>query len=123
MLLRNIFSTLLQDSSAAEYASQVVVDEHVARALLQYNDPDLTLDLRKSNDNPHSTIFYSFCQELQHYLKEATAVDERRHSEALHMPIAISVRHLHELIKESVEEKFPECTGVDMFTVFSIQSF
>ena len=64
MMLRNIFRTLLQDSSAAEYASQAEVDEHVAKAVLRFDDPELVLDLRRANGNPQSTIFYVFWQEL-----------------------------------------------------------
>ena len=77
---------------------------------MQYNDPNITLDLRQSNGNPHSTIFYAFWQEFQHYLEKTTAVDEWRHGDALHMPIAISVHHFQELIKVRLEEKFPEST-------------
>ena len=77
----------------------MVVDECAARALWQYTDPDITLDLRKYNVNPYSTIFDSFWQELQHYLEKTTAVDEEGHGVALHMAIEISVRHLQEIIK------------------------
>ena len=109
-MLRNIFRTLLQDSSAAEYASQAEEDEHVAKAVLRFDDPELVLDLRQANGNPQSAIFDVFWQELQHYLDEITAVDERRHGDVLHMPLAISVRHLQELIKKRLEEKFPVST-------------
>ena len=43
------------------------------------------------------------------YFDEAIlAVDERRHGEALHMPLAISLRHLRELIIARLKDKFPE---------------
>ena len=57
MMLRNIFHTLLQDSSAAEYALQAEVDEHVAKAVLRFDDPELVLDLRRANGNPQSAFF------------------------------------------------------------------
>ena len=51
----------------------------------------MTQTLRKANGNP---ILDCFWQELQAYLDELLlAVDDRRHGETLHMPLAISVRH------------------------------
>ena len=45
------------------------------------------------------------------FLDETTlAVDERRQGEVLHMPIAISVRHIQELITERLKKKFPDST-------------
>ena len=107
MMLRNIFRTLMQDSSAAEYASQAEGDEQVANAGLRFDNPELVIDLRRANANPQSTIFDVFWKEFQHYLDEITAVDERQHRDVLHMPLAISVCHLQELIKKRLEEKFP----------------
>ena len=110
MMLRNIFRTLLHDSSAAKYASQAEVDEDIAKAVLRFDDPELVLDLRRANGNPQSAIFYVFWQQLQDYLDEITAVDERRYGDVLHMPLAISVRYLQELIKKRLKEKFPVST-------------
>ena len=112
MMLRNIFCILLQDSSAAEYASQAEVDEHVAKAVLRFDDTELVLGIRRANGNPQSPIFDVFWQELQHYLDKITAVDERKHGDVLHMPLAIPVCHLQELIKKRLEEKFPVSTPV-----------
>ncbi len=39
-----------------------------------------------------------FWQELSTFLEKDAAVDERRHSDILHMPAAISIRHLREVI-------------------------
>ena len=47
--------------------------------------------------------------ELSLFFEEVTpAVDDRRHGEVLHMPIAISVRHLREIISERLSQKFPD---------------
>ena len=35
------------------------------------------------------------------------AVDDRRHGETLHMPIAVSIQHLCEVIVECLAQKFP----------------
>ena len=62
-----------------------------------------------------SSPFDYFWEELQAYLDEITpAVDERRHSEVLHMQYAVSVRHchLHEVIAERLQQKFPDTTPV-----------
>ena len=45
MILRNIYRSLLDDSSAPEYHSQGVVDERVAIGVLDVNDPENILDL------------------------------------------------------------------------------
>ena len=49
MVLRNIYRSLLDDSSAPEYQSQGIVDERVAKAVLLVNDPEIILDLRRTN--------------------------------------------------------------------------
>ena len=111
MVLRNIYRTLLGDCSSAEYSSEARVDERVVRALLDINDPDIVLDLRRSNGKPDSKIFDPFWSELQSYLDEINpAVDERRHGEALHMPFVISIRHLQEIITKRLQRTFPEST-------------
>ena len=72
------------------------------------DDPDIVLDLRQLNGNAQSTKFDPFWNELQLYLDEINlAVDERRHSDVLHLPIAISLCHLQELIHDRLEKKHP----------------
>jgi len=108
MVLRNIYRTLLQDCSSAEYASEAQVDERVAKAVVELDDPEIIMDLRQMNGNPKATTFDVFWQELQLYLDEVTlAVDERRHGNILHMPLAISIRNLREIITARLKEKFP----------------
>ena len=103
MLLRNIYRTLLNDESAPYCAVQGKIDERVALAVISVDDPDIIL----ANGNPSSTIFDTFWQELQAYLDELLlAVDDRRHGEALHMPLAISVRHLREKIIERLHSAY-----------------
>lgn len=84
------------------------VNERVAKALVHLDDPDILLDLRKLNGKVKSTAFDPFWDELQLYLDELNpAVDERRHSTVLHMPIAISIRHLRDIISGCLVLKFP----------------
>ena len=78
----------------------------VAEALFQLDDPEIIYDLRKLNGNPNSSSFDTFWDELGAYLEELTpAVDDRRHTETPHMPVAISLRHLRQLIKSEDESK------------------
>ena len=49
-----------------------------------------------------------FWEELSKFLEEINpAVDDRRHGETLHMPIAVSIRHLREVIIERLMQRFP----------------
>ena len=107
-VLRNIYKTLLGDSSAAPSEVERAVDERMVEALLQVDDPEILYDLRKLNGRPKSNRFDAFWEELGVYIEELTqAVDDRWHSETPHMPVAISLCHLRQLIKERLELKNP----------------
>ena len=76
--------------------------------MLTIGDPDILLDLQKLNGNIKVTLFDDFCTELSLFLEEVIpAVDDQRHGEMLHMPIAVSVRHLRDIITEQLSLKFP----------------
>ena len=105
-VLRNMFKCLANDHSSASCEAEQEVDDRVSKALLELDDPQIALDLREQNGNPKSTKFEAFWDELQQYLEESTmAVDERRHSDIMHFPIAISVRQLAETVTERLEKK------------------
>lgn len=107
-ILRSIYRELSDDSASAPTLQQQVVDTRVANAVLATGSPDIMLDLRKLNGNPKSTLFDDFWLELSAFLEEVNpAVDDRRHGETLHMPIAVSIRHLREVIVERLKLKFP----------------
>ncbi len=109
MLLRNIFRTLLDDCTSPSYASEVVVDDRIARAILDFDDPDIVLDLRQANGHPNSNAFDPFWHEVDAYFNEITlCVDERRHGDVLHMPVALSIRDLKDMVTRRLEEKNPE---------------
>ena len=106
MVLRNIYKTLLHDSSSASNSFEKGVDEQVAKAILEMDDPDIILDLRQTNGHVESSRFYSFWKELQYYFDEITLpVDERRHGNTLHMPLAISVSNLCDIITARLQDK------------------
>jgi predicted RNA-binding Zn ribbon-like protein len=55
-----------------------------------------------------AALFDDFWAELSAFLEEINpAVDDRRHGETLHMPVAVSIRHLREVIEERLQLKFP----------------
>ena len=103
-----MYRTLLNDGSAAITSDQAAVDERVAQALLEVDDPDIIIDLRRFNGKVNTCQFDPFWGELQAFLdEEVLAVDERRHGDVLHMPFATSLRHLRELIQARLKAKFP----------------
>ena len=58
--------------------------------------------------NPGSSKFNAFWEELGLYIEELTpAVDDRRHSEIPHMPVAISLHHLLDIVRSRIEQKHP----------------
>ena len=109
--MRQIYQELTHDSSAARTSEEAKIDERIAAALLDTNDPNIIFDLRKLNGRPKSPLFDDFWQELETYLQEINpAVDERRHGEVCHMPIAISICHLRNMILERLQQKHPDST-------------
>ena len=105
-ILRNVYRTLLCDGSTASSGIEAEVDARVARAILEVTDPEIILDLHKSNGKVNVSHFDRFWEELQSEI--SLAVDERRHGDVLHMPFATSLRHLRELISDRLKEKYPD---------------
>ena len=111
-IMRNMYKFLTGDSSSSRSAAEKQVDERVtklAEEAFEMDEPEVLLDLRKLNGKPNSTMFDKFWGELSTYLEEVTpAVDDCRHGNTLHMPIAISVGDLRDIIEERLRTKFPE---------------
>ena len=106
-VLRHTYKQLVHDSSASASAIQQVVDDRVAEAILDTQDPEIILDLRKRNGKVESS-FEDFWDELQKYLDEiVTPVNERRHGDAMYLSVAISVRDLRERIEQHLVKRFP----------------
>ena len=105
-VLRNIYKSLVGDASSSNCVAEKEIDERVSKALLDLDDTEIIMDLREMNGNPKSTKFDAFWNELAEYLEEiTTAVDERRQVDVMHMPLAISVRHLRDIIVERLQSK------------------
>ena len=55
-----------------------------------------------------------FWDELSVYLEEVNpTVDDRRHSSVLHMPVAISLCHLRDTVKERLQQKHPQLQEIE----------
>ena len=94
------------DCSAAASTDERAEDDRVAEAL---DDPEFIYDLRKLNGNPGSTDFDILWEELRLYIEELTpAMDDRQHSDVPHMPVAISLHHLLNIVKIRIEQKYPD---------------
>ena len=103
-----MFCSLVHDESSPSSAAEVAIDERVAMCMLEMDDPDIILDMRKLNGKPGSSGFDVFWHELSTYLEEVgSAVQERRHGETMYMPVAISVSHLRETISSRLKQKLP----------------
>ena len=103
-LLRNIYSFITQDSSAAETQQLQKVDDNVAVFLAESDDPDLSYDLKKLNGRPNDQTLGPFWEEPRLFLDEHSIVHDRRHGEITYIPLAISIS---DLIRQ-VTERLPE---------------
>jgi hypothetical protein len=65
MILRNIYRTHLHDSSSSDCPGQAEVDERIANAILQLDDPEIVLDLRQMNGKPNCSMFNKLWEKLQ----------------------------------------------------------
>ena len=101
-VLRHMYKDLVGDSSAAATTSQEEVDERVA-AFFEVEEPDLVFDLREAYSG-NSSKFDLFWRKAEEFLEEdvGTAVDDRRHSQVIHLAKAISVRDFREQVKQNV---------------------
>ena len=110
-ILRNMFKFLTGDSSCPRSFSEKQADQRIellAEEAFELDEPDILLDLRSLNGQSKSTQFDKFWEELSVYLEEINpAVDDRGHGNTLHMPIAISVGDLRNIIEERLKSKFP----------------
>ena len=99
-MLHNVYRTRVNDGTHASCSVEAEVDEHVAQAVVEVDNPEVVLDFRSMNRKVQSSHFDAFWDELQAYL------DEIRDN--LHMPFATSLQHLQELIIDRLHRKFPE---------------
>ena len=106
-VLHHLYKDLIHDCSAASTAHELAMEEGIAQAIMELEDPEIILDLQKNNGKVGSS-YEDFWQQLQNYLDEiVTLVNEHRHGNTMYLLIAISIRDLRELICDHLEKKFP----------------
>ena len=96
-VLRDIYRFATDDESAGSSQKEEEVDQHLVNFILESNDTDLLWDLRKLNSHPKKKTFDSFWHELQKYIHEFAAVDERKHSDILYLPVATSIENISQI--------------------------
>ena len=108
-VLRHFYRDLTGDRAVSPSLSEQEVDERLS-ALFELEEPDLLYDLRDANPGNQLHRFEVFWQEAKQFLEEdiGTAVDDRRHSNVVHVAKAISVRDF----KQQVEERCPLDTPI-----------
>lgn len=97
-ILRDMYRFLTRDASAAVSSGERAVDDRVLEFLLQADAPEMFYDLRKNNGRPKDASLDPFWDALDVYLDEVSVVQERRHSDKMYMPLAISCQDLIETI-------------------------
>ena len=82
------------DSSAAATISQSELDKRVC-AFFELEEPDLTYNLRQLYSG-RASLYDTFWEKAKQFLEEdvGTAVDDRQHSQVVHLAKAVSVRDL-----------------------------
>ena len=96
------------NSSAAATTSQSELDERV-HVFFKLEEPHLVYDLRQLYSG-RASLYDTFWEKAKEFLDEdvGTAVDDRRHSQAVHLAKAISVRDL----REQVTDRCPPDTPI-----------
>ena len=92
---------LTGDSHASDRSDQAEIDDHIHQ-IIKLKDPDIIADLRTLNSSTSQAKFDRFWSECEAVLNEevGVAVDDRRHSEVIHLATAISIRDLWECVKQ-----------------------
>ena len=107
-VLRHFYRDLTGDMASSPSLSEQEVDERL-EALFDLEEPELLYDLRAVNPG-RPCQFKTFWEKAKEFLEEdvGTAVDERRHSQVIHVAKAISVRDF----KQQVVQRCPPGTPV-----------
>ena len=109
--LRNFYKSLTGDCSAASNLTEMEIDKRVQLVLeMEPEEPSTIFDLHALNSSQDRAKFDAFWEQCSMYLNEfvGTAVDDRRHSEVVHLAQAISVRDL----RNQVQKRCPEGTAI-----------
>ena len=105
-ILRHMHKDLAGDVSAAD-TSQAEVDNRVD-VFFELEDPDLIYDFRELYAGRH-TQFDTFWAKAKEFLEEdiGTSVDDRRHSQVVHLAKAVSVRDFRDQVAAKLSDDTP----------------
>ena len=123
-VLRHVYRDLVGDQSAAETTSQAEVDARVGR-FFDLEGSDIVFDLRHVYSG-NKSIFDLFWVKVKGFLEEdvGTVVDDRRHSEEVHLTKAVSVRDLREQVLKSMYTVHFTVSTLDiLFTVTQVLKY
>ncbi|EXX68944.1 hypothetical protein RirG_100480 [Rhizophagus irregularis DAOM 197198w] len=96
-ILRMLYFDLTGDAAVTANIISREIEERL-HLMMALEDPSITFDLR-TNNGFKGNKFDIFWTELDMYFNEETpAVDDRRHDTIMHMPLAISICDLRDII-------------------------
>ena len=96
-VLHDIYQELSGDTSAPWNKNECLMQERITKFILTLDDPEIIIDLRKTNGHKEYYNFDEFWDEINKLVKEhQTVVHERRHGTYHYLPFAISIRELTE---------------------------
>ena len=116
-VLKHVYKDLAGDVSAADTLSQAEVYKRVS-TFFELEDPDLMYDLQELYAGRH-TKFDLFWAKAKEFLEEdiGTAVDDRRHSQIVHLAKAVSVKDF----RDQVAAKLPVNTPIPSNSYIPLQ--
>ena len=117
-VLHHFYRDLTGDRAPSPSPSEKDVDERLS-ALFELEEPDLLYDLRDANPGNQSSRYGVLWSTANEFLEEdvGTAVDHRRHLQAVHVAKAISLRDF----KQQVEQRCPPETPIPCDELVQLQ--
>lgn len=116
-MLRHFYKDLTGDASAAANLTEAEIDGRV-KMFFELEEPDVTYDLREVHAGRPSK-FSMFWEKAKAFLEEdvGTAVDDRRHSDVVHLAKAISICDF----RNQVQERCPPDTPIPCDELIRLQ--
>ena len=100
-VLHDIYHELSGNTIAPLNENERLMQERITKFILNSDDPEIIIDLRKTNGHKEHFNFDEFWDEINNLFEEyQTAIHERRHGTYHYLPFAISIRELIEQVKQ-----------------------
>ena len=99
-VLHDIYQESSGDTNALLKENERLMQERIAKFILTSDDPEIIIDLEKTNGVKEHSNFNEFWDKINQLFKEyQTPVHKRRHGTYHYLPFAISTRELIEQVK------------------------